>query len=81
MVAISAPRERLCWWGAACNLSPTPIQSTYPIPGFRELWVRRANQFTVMRLVAARPVELTRSEIARALTSTTLPRDGLVFQR
>ncbi len=81
VVAISAPRERLCWWGAACNLSGTPIQSSYPIQGFRELWVRRANQFTVMRLVAARPVALTRTEIDRALTATTLRGDGLVIQR
>jgi len=81
VVAISAPRERLCWWGAACNLSGSPIQSSYPVPGFREVSLRHAYQFTVMRLVAARPVTLSRAAVARALSATTLPRDELLIQR
>ena len=52
VVSISAPRVKLCWWGAACNLTPSQLQSSYPIPGFHELWVRHAYQFTIMRLVA-----------------------------
>jgi hypothetical protein len=81
VVAISAPRERLCWWGAACNLSGTPLQRSYPIPGFRPVAVLRAHQFTIMRLVAARPAQLTRTQVSRALTLTTLPRDELLIQR
>jgi mannosyltransferase len=81
VVSISAPRVALCWWGAACNLSPTQIQSSYPIPGFHELRRRRARQFTVVRLVSPKPVVLTRQEVASVLTTTTLPRDELLLQR
>ncbi len=81
VIAISAPRERLCWWGAACNLSGTPLQSSYPISGFRPVSVRHAHQFTILRLVAPRPVALRRAQVASALTATTLPRDELLLQR
>jgi mannosyltransferase len=81
VVSISAPRVRLCWWGAACNLSSTRLQRAYPVPGFRELWRRRAYQFTILRLVASRRVHLTRGAVSRALTATTLRHDGLLIQR
>jgi hypothetical protein len=81
VVSISAPRERLCWWGAACNLSGSPLQSSYPLSGLREVSVQRAYQFTIMRLVARRPVTLTRAQIGRVLTATTLPRDEILLQR
>ena len=83
VVSISAPRVSLCWWGAACNLSPSQMQSSYPIPGFRELWLRHVYQFTIMRLVSrtGAPVRLTQQTVARALTATTLPRDELLIQR
>ena len=81
VVSISAPRERLCWWGAACNLTPSQMQSSYPIPGFHEVSLRRAYQFTIMRLVARRPIALTPAEVSRALTTTTLRRDELLIQR
>ncbi len=79
-VAISAPHEPLCWWGAACNLSPSVAQHSYLVPGFHELWQRRVLQFTVTRLVATRPLPVTRRELSRALVTTTLPRDGLVYE-
>lgn len=83
VVAISAPRVPLCWWGAACNLTGSPIQATYAIPGFHELWVRKAYQFTVMRLVTSSggPIALTPQMVSRALHATTLPRDELLYQR
>jgi len=81
VVSISAPRVALCWWGAACNLSPSQIQSSYPLPGFHELWRRRARQFTIVRLVSPRPVLLTRGEVSAILTTTTLRRDELMVQR
>jgi 4-amino-4-deoxy-L-arabinose transferase-like glycosyltransferase len=81
VVSIAAPRERLCWWGAACNLSPSQMQSSYPIAGFHEMWERRALQFTVMRLVASGAVALTPSEISGALKTTTLRQDELLIQR
>jgi mannosyltransferase len=81
VVSISAPRVALCWWGAACNLSPSQLQSSYPVPGFHELWRKRALQFTIVRLVSDRPVVLTGRDVSPVLTTTTLRRDELLFQR
>jgi mannosyltransferase len=81
IVSISAPRVPLCWWGAACNLSPSVMQASYPIPGFVEVSRRRELQFTVTRLVASPAVTLTQSEVAAALSTTTMRRDELLVQR
>jgi mannosyltransferase len=81
VVSISAPRVALCWWGAACNLTSSRMQSSYPIPGFHEVWRRRALQFTIARLVSSRPVLLRGQDIKLVLTTTTLRRDELLFQR
>ena len=35
VIAISSPQQPLCWWGAACNLIPSELQSRYRIRGFR----------------------------------------------
>lgn len=80
VIAISSPQQPLCWWGAACNLIPSHIQGSYPIPGFHEVWERHALQFTVMQLDARRPERVSRTEIAHALTATKLPHDGLLYQ-
>jgi hypothetical protein len=81
IISISAPDVALCWWGSACNLVPSPMQRSYPIPGFHVVWRRRALQFTILRMVSTTPVRLTRREVSRALTTTTLRRDGLLLQR
>jgi mannosyltransferase len=81
VISISAPRVPLCWWGAACNLSPSPMQSSYPIRGFHVQWRRRALQFTILQMDASRPVHLTPREVSRVLTSTSLRRDDLLVQR
>ena len=80
VVSIRAPRVPLCWWGAACNLSPSTMQRSYAIPGVHELWTRRAFQFTVMRMDSRRPVMLTPKLVAQALTTTTLRHDELLIQ-
>jgi mannosyltransferase len=81
VISISAPRVRLCWWGAACNLSASTMQRSYPIPGFRPAWRRRVRQFTVLALQAPHPVRVTRAEVERALRTTRLSSDGLLFER
>jgi hypothetical protein len=81
VISISSPQQPLCWWGAACNLIPSRMQRSYPIPGFHELWLRRAHRFTIMRLVAASPVELSAREVSSALRATTLRNDELLIQR
>jgi hypothetical protein len=81
VVSINAPRVKLCWWGAACNLTPSTMQASYPIPGFHELWLRHAYQFTVMRLVAGRPVVINAQAIKSVLTTTAYRHDELLYQR
>jgi hypothetical protein len=82
VVSISAPRVDLCWWGAACNLTPSQMQSSYPVPGFRVVWRRRAYQFTVLHMVATGgPALVTRAAVSRVLRTTTLRRDELLIQR
>ncbi len=81
VISISSPQQPLCWWGAACNLIPSQMQSSYPIPGFHELWVRHVHRFTIMRLIAPHPVLLTRQAVSRALVTTTLRNDELLIQR
>ena len=81
VVALRSPQQPLCWWGAACNLIPSQMQSSYAIPGFRVLWRRTVHQFTIMRLVSSTPQTVTPSAVARSLRTTTLPRDELLIQR
>jgi mannosyltransferase len=80
VISIAAPRVRLCWWGAACNLTGSHLQSAYPIPGFRIVSRTQAFQFTVLRMVTATPVRLTSQMVSRALTTTSLHRDELLLQ-
>ncbi len=81
VISIGAPRVPLCWWGAACNLSDSAMQSNYEIRGFHVAWRRRALQFTVMALDASKPVRLTPAMVASALRTTTYRRDELLTQR
>lgn len=80
VISFSSPQQPLCWWGAACNLIPSQMQPSYDIPGFREVWLKRVRQFTIMRLLSSRPQHVTPRVVARALYTTTLPRDELLSQ-
>jgi mannosyltransferase len=83
VVANSSPpgadRHWLCWWGAGCNLYPSKLQARYSIPGFHVVARIRARQFTIVRLVANRPRDLTRGELHRAITAAGF--FGLLLQR
>ena len=81
VVAMSAPHVNLCWWGAACNLSASTMQRSYPLRGFHPAGQRRDRQFTVLDLRASTPVLVDRAAVSRALTTTTLQRDALLIQR
>jgi 4-amino-4-deoxy-L-arabinose transferase-like glycosyltransferase len=81
VVSIKAPRVRLCWWGAACNLTGSRMQRSYAIPGFHVAWRRRAFQFTVLHLIATKPVDLTPAMVAAALRTTIPRRDEILTQR
>jgi mannosyltransferase len=70
-----------CWWGSACNLWPSHMQASYPLPGLHPVSERHALQFTILRLVAPHPVRLTPGEVSRALSTTRLVNDELLLQR
>jgi hypothetical protein len=82
VVAIQSPRgpSTGCWWGAACNLVNGPLQNRYPIPGFHVVSVRHSHQFTILRMVAARPVTVSPQMVSSALTNTQLKYDDLLVQ-
>jgi uncharacterized membrane protein len=77
----SPPSAGFCWWGSACNLWPSVMQASYPVPGFRELWRRHSLQFTVLRMVSAMPVRLSAADVSRVLKTTRLRNDELLIQR
>ncbi len=77
----SPPSAGFCWWGSACNLWPSVMQATYPVPGFHEVSRRHALQFTVLKMVSSRPVRLTPAEVSRALRTTRFRNDELLIQR
>jgi mannosyltransferase len=78
----SPPSAGFCWWGSACNLWPSTLQASYGIPGLRVAWRRHVYQFTVLRMVASGgPVRLTPAVVSRALRTTRLRNDELLYQR
>jgi 4-amino-4-deoxy-L-arabinose transferase-like glycosyltransferase len=81
VISIRSPQQPLCWWGAACNLIPSQMQASFNIPGFRVAWRRQVEQFTIVRLVARRPVTVSATEVSRALQTTELRHDDLLVQR
>jgi hypothetical protein len=81
VVTFTSPQSAgFCWWGSACNLWPSRVQRVYPVAGFHEVSRRRIYQFTVVRLLAPRPVTLTPAIISRALTTTRYRNDEFLFQ-
>jgi 4-amino-4-deoxy-L-arabinose transferase-like glycosyltransferase len=81
VVSMSSPPGKLCWWGSACNLEATQLQSAYKLPGFRPVWIRHFEQFTILRLRAQHPVVVSPQMVSAALTNTNLIYDDLLLQR
>ncbi len=81
IISMVSPTQQLCWWGAACNLIPSDMQARYAIPGFHQAWRRHVLQWTILRLVASRPVRLTPAMASAALHTTSLRRDELLLER
>jgi hypothetical protein len=81
VISISSPRDPFCWWGAACNLIPSPTPTAFPIKGFTISGpVEHIHQFSLLRLRAAKPTFLTPHMVARALTTTPYAWDELLVQ-
>jgi mannosyltransferase len=82
VVSFTSPASAgFCWWGSACNLWPSRMQSSYPVAGFHVASVRQELQFSILRMVAPHPIRLTQADISRVLTSTRLVNDELLTQR
>jgi hypothetical protein len=82
IVSFTSPASSgFCWWGSACNLWPSRMQSSYPVAGFHVVSLRHEHQFSILRMVAGHPVTLTQPDISRVLTSTRLVNDELLTQR
>jgi hypothetical protein len=76
------PTAGLCWWGSACNLRPSYMQASFPVPGFRPVWRRHIYQFTVQHMVAVHgPTVVRAGEINQILTTTTMHQSELMVQR
>ena len=80
VISVVSPSQPLCWWGAACNLIPSAMQRRYDIAGFHVVSRRHVLQWTILTMRAAHPVVISRREVARALHTTSLPRDELIYQ-
>ena len=57
------------------------MQASYPVAGFHPVSERHALQFTILRMVASRPVRLTSESVSRALQTTSFVNDELLIQR
>jgi hypothetical protein len=79
--APGAPGSWFCWWGSACNLSPSKLDTSIRPPGFhREGPVVRVGQFSILRLRARTALRLTPTDISHTFTNTRLRRDALLLQ-
>jgi hypothetical protein len=81
VISMRSPQQDLCWWGAACNLIPSQMQSSYPVPGFHVDWRRHVHQFTILAMSAPRPEVVTPAEVGSVLHTTELRHDELLVQR
>jgi mannosyltransferase len=62
-----------CWWGSACNLLSSKLDTSIHVPGFhRDGPVLHVNQFSILRLRAAAAVRLTPNIVSRALAKAPL---------
>jgi hypothetical protein len=77
----SPPSSGFCWWGSACNLWPSQMQTSYAVAGFHTVSERRVLQFTILRMLASHPVAVTPAAVARVLTATNFANDELLLQR
>jgi len=81
VVSFTSPASAgFCWWGSACNLWPSRMQASYPVAGFHVVSLRHELQFSILRMVAPRPVTLTQADVSRVLTATRLVNDELLLQ-
>jgi mannosyltransferase len=69
-----------CWWGSACNLSPSKLPPRNRLHGFHVASLHRFEQFWVEKLVANHPIRVTRAAIALDLHHPELKHDDLLLE-
>jgi hypothetical protein len=74
------PGAWFCWWGAACNLVPSALDTSIHLRGFHAAGELHLRQFSVVRLVSDRTVRLTPAAVRRAVRKTRLPAYFLYVQ-
>jgi mannosyltransferase len=81
VVAVKSPGFGwFCWWGSACNLVPSQLDTAIRIPGFRaDRSIMHAGQFSILRLRSAGAARLTLTEVSRALRGAGLRAYGLLL--
>jgi mannosyltransferase len=74
VIAITAPKDDwFCWWGSACNLLSSKLDTSIRVPGFHRYGpVLHVNQFSILRLRSAATVRLTPRKVSRALIRAPL---------
>jgi 4-amino-4-deoxy-L-arabinose transferase-like glycosyltransferase len=74
VIAIETPSGGwFCWWGSACNLLSSKLDTSIRVPGFHRYGpVLRVNQFSILRLRSKATVRLTPKLVARALARAPL---------
>lgn len=82
VVAIKSPGFGwFCWWGSACNIVPSQLDTSIHIHGFHvDGPILHAGQFSILRLRTAGAVSLTLSEVSGALRNASLRSYGLMLQ-
>ncbi len=86
VVAIKGPGFGwFCWWGSACNIVPSQLDTSIRIHGFRvDGPILHAGQFSILRLRSAGAVRITLRQVSRALMpalrSASLATYGLMLQ-
>lgn len=74
VIAMQAPSDGwFCWWGSACNLLSSKLDTSIRVPGFhRDGPVLRINQFSIFRLRSAATLDLKPEVVAQALARAPL---------
>jgi mannosyltransferase len=82
LVAVRDIRDlgSFCWWGSGCNLRPSQIPPHNMLPGFHVVSSQSFEQFVVQKLVADRPIRVTRASVALDLDHPLLKHDDLLIQ-
>ncbi len=82
VVAIEGPGFGwFCWWGSACNLVPSQLDTSIRVRGFHaDGPILRSVQFSILRLRAVGAAHVTVREVSRALRNSGLNTFGLLFQ-